>query len=143
MDYPFPYANVVSGLLVLVVGFGFHWIGQTISVVNWGFATRLGLQEQGMSPHFKVYEHAIASADATIGWIYGIAGIGLVLGTTWGMKLAWFPGTIMLYHAVCYWFWTANQRRQGRQLMSDSTRVGWTLANLVTGMLALFVGWSA
>ena len=28
MDQVFPHANVVAGVLVLIVGFGFHFIGQ-------------------------------------------------------------------------------------------------------------------
>ena len=36
----FPYANVVVGLLVLLLGFGFHWLGQLISVLDWQLATR-------------------------------------------------------------------------------------------------------
>lgn len=41
----FPYDNVVAGVLVLVVGFGFHWIGQLVSVLNWDLAARIGLQD--------------------------------------------------------------------------------------------------
>ena len=47
MSQVFPYANIVAGLLVLVVGFIFHWIGQLISILNWELATRIGLQEKG------------------------------------------------------------------------------------------------
>ena len=81
MVQPFPYANIVAGVLVLVVGFGFHWIGQLLSLLNWDLATRIGIQEEGLLPEYRVYEHAIAVADVVMGWIYGFAGIGLVLGT--------------------------------------------------------------
>ena len=47
MNQVFPYANVVAGVLVLIVGFVFHWIGQLISILNWDLATRIGLQEAG------------------------------------------------------------------------------------------------
>ncbi|MGB2958710.1 MAG: hypothetical protein WBD30_07460, partial [Bacteroidota bacterium] len=96
----FPHANLVAGLLIIVVGFGFHWLGQLISLLNWEFATRIGLQEKGLLPEYKVYEHAIAAADVAIGWIYGVAGIGILLGVDWGYKLAWIPGVVMIYHAL-------------------------------------------
>lgn len=39
----FPYANIIVGILVLIIGFVFHWIGQLISVINWDLATKLTL----------------------------------------------------------------------------------------------------
>jgi hypothetical protein len=30
MNRVFPYANVIAGVLVLIVGFGFHWVGQRV-----------------------------------------------------------------------------------------------------------------
>lgn len=142
MPPAFPYDHIVAGILVLIVGFGFHWLGQTISLVNWDLATRLGLQEK-LIPEYRVYEHAIAVADASIGWIYGIAGVGLLLGAPWGFKLAWIPGAIFVYHAVSFWAWTGNRRRDGHRLESTTLRFGWTAANLVTGLLAILVAWNA
>lgn len=74
-----PYLHVLVGILIFIVGFLFHWVSQLISVLNWDYATRIGLQEKKMLPEFKVYEHAIAVADVSIGWIYGIVAIGLIL----------------------------------------------------------------
>jgi hypothetical protein len=142
MNQLFPYANIVSGVLVLVVGFVFHWVGQLVSVINWKFATKIGLQEKGILPEYKVYEHAIAIADVAIGWIYGIAGVGLILGTQWGYKLAWFPGVVFVYHSISFWFWTGNQKKFGHQITSDSIRIGWSLANFITGVLAILVAWT-
>ena len=139
----FPHANLVVGLLVIIVGFGFHWVGQLISLLIWDFATRIGLQEKGLSPEFKVYEHAIAVADVAIGWIYGIAGIGLLLGTDWGFKLAWIPGVVMIYHALSFWFWTRNQNKLGTRLVKQPLRIIWTLINGVTGILAVLLAWNA
>jgi hypothetical protein len=143
MPLAFPYDNVVAGVLVLVVGFAFHWMGQALSVLNWDLATRLGLQEKEMLPEYRVYEHAIAVADASIGWLYGVAGLGLLLGASWGYKLAWVPGVVLVYHAISFWMWTGNQRRAGHQLTSSSLRVGWSAANVVTGLLAMIVAWNA
>ena len=137
----FPYANIIAGLLVLVVGFIFHWIGQLISILNWELATRIGLQERGMPPEYKVYEHGIAVADVSIGWIYGIAGVGLILGTQWGLKLAWVPGVVLVYHSISAWFWTKNQKRFGHQCMAEPIRIVWCLANFIAGALALLVAW--
>ena len=145
MDQIFPYANVVAGILVLVVGFGFHWIGQGISLLNWDLATRLGLQEPGMPPEYRVYEHAIAVSDVALGWLYGLAGIGLLIGAPWGFKLAWFPGAVLIYHSIGFWMWTGNQRRAGHHLSTGepAPRIAWATANLVTGLMAVLVAWSA
>ncbi len=67
--------------MVIVVGFAFHWIGQLGYVLNWEFAQKIGLVEKGMLPEYEVYEHAIAKADVAMGWLYGIAGVGLILGS--------------------------------------------------------------
>jgi hypothetical protein len=139
----FPYAHIVAGVLVLVVGFVFHWVGQLISLLNWEYAKRIGLQEEGLLPEYEVYERAIAVSDVALGWIYGLAGVGLILGTRWGFKLAWFPGVVLIYHAVGFWFWTGNRRKAGHPLMSDPMRIGWAVANGLTGVLAVLVAWTA
>lgn len=139
----FPYDNAVAGVLVLVVAFGFHWIGQGLSLLDWELATRLGLQEKGMPAEYRVYEHAIAVADVSIGWLYGLAGVGLLLGAPWGYKLAWVPGVVLVYHAISFWVWVGNQRRAGYRAVSVPLRVGWTVANLATGLLAILVAWRA
>jgi hypothetical protein len=139
----FPYANIVVGILIFIVGFIFHWIGQLISVINWDFATNIGFQEKRLLPEYKVYEQAIASADVMIGWIYGIAAVGLVLNVHWAYKLAWFPGVIMIYHSFSFWFWAGNQRKSGHPMTSSLFRVVWFLVNFVTGVLAVLVAWNA
>ena len=84
----FPFDTTITGILILVVGFGFHWIGQLISVVNWDFATRIGIQEKDAPPEFKVYEHGTAKADVAIGWTYGVIGFGAVFNVDWCLRLA-------------------------------------------------------
>ena len=143
MDQIFALASTVAGVLILVIGFGFHWLGQLVSVLNWNLATRIGIQESELLPEYKVYEHAIAVADVALGWIYGLAGLGLLLGARWGYRLAWVPGVILVYHGISYWVWTGNRRRAGHGLASDSMRIGWSVANLVTGVLAVSVAWWA
>ena len=49
----FPYANIIVGILIFIVGFIFHWIGQLISVINWDYATKIGLQEKKMLPELN------------------------------------------------------------------------------------------
>jgi hypothetical protein len=44
MTHLFPYDNIVIGVLIFIVGFCFHWIGQLVSVINWKFASKIGLQ---------------------------------------------------------------------------------------------------
>jgi len=143
MNEIFPYANIVTGILIFIVGFCFHWIGQLICIINWEFATKLGLAERGLPKEYKVYEHGIAVADVLLGWIYGIAAIGLFISAPWGYKLAWFSGVILIYHSISFWFWTMNRRRDGNKLTPDRIRIGWTLANFITGILAVIVAWNA
>ncbi len=137
----FPYSNLVIGILVLIVGFVFHWIAQLISFINWEFAIKIGLQEKGMPKEFKVYEHAIAGADVLIGWIYGIAGIGLILNLPWSYKLLWFPGIILIYHGISVWFWMGNQKKIGQQLVSDNFKIIWSTINIITGVLTTVTAW--
>ena len=134
---------ILTGILVLIVGFVFHWIGQLITIINWEFATKIGLQEKRMPKEFKVYEHAIAIADVLIGWIYCIAGVGLIFDIPWSYKLLWFPGIILIYHGISVWFWMGNQKKIGYQLTSDSFRIFWSSINLITGILATIIAWQA
>jgi hypothetical protein len=138
-----PYANIIVGILIFVVGFIFHWIGQLISAIDWKFATRIGLQEKKLIPEYIVYEHAIATADVAIGWIYGIAAIGLILNAPWAFRLAWFPAVIMIYHSFSFWFWVGNQNKSGHPITSHAFRTIWFLANFVTGVLTVSVAWNA
>jgi hypothetical protein len=139
----FPHANLVAGVMVLLVGFLFHWVGQLVSLFNWDFATRIGLQDKGAPPEFLIYERGTAAADAAIGWIYGLAGVGLILDAPWGFTLAWFPGVILIYHSISAWFWYGNQMKAGYALLTDPKRSVWCLANLATGLLAVAVAWAA
>jgi hypothetical protein len=143
MNQIFPYANIVTGILVLIVGFVFHWLAQLITTINWELATKIGLQEKGMPKEFRVYEQAIANADALIGWLYGIAGVGLILEIPWSYKLLWFPGVILIYHGISVWFWMGNQKKFGYQLVSDSFRIIWSSLNIITGILATIIAWQA
>ena len=142
MSSLFPYANIVVGVLIFIIGFCGHWLGQLISLLNWDLAKRLGLQEKDLLPEYKVYEHAIAVADTAMAWLYGIAAVGLFINAEWGYKLAWIPGTILLYHAISAWVWEGNRRTAGRRLWTDSLRIGWCTANAITGVLALLVAWA-
>jgi hypothetical protein len=136
-----PFANIIVGILIFIVGFIFHWIGQLISIINWDYAIKIGLQEKKMLPEYKVYEHAIATADVLIGWIYIITAIGLILDISWAYKLAWVPGVIMIYHSLSFWFWIGNQNRLGHSTTSNKFRISWFLLNFITGIMAILIAW--
>jgi len=139
----FPYANIIAGILVFIVGFCLHFIGQLISLVNRDFAVKIGIWEKDMLPEFEVYEEGIAVADVLIGWVYGIAAVGLILNIPWAYKLAWFPGVIFVYHSLSYWFWTRNANKSGHPTDSNRLRIGWFTANFITGILTISVAWFA
>ena len=137
MNLHFPYANIVAGILVFIVGFIFHWIGQVISVLNWELATRLGLQERSLPPEYKVYEYSIAVSDSLLAWVYGAAAFGLLTGAPWGLKLAWIPGFALIYHGISAWVWEGQRRKAGHKLWSNGMRIAWSSANVLTGTVAL------
>ena len=87
-----------------------------------------------------INKRAAAKAAVEIVWmvIYVIAGVGLILGTKWGYKLAWFPGVLFVYHSISFWFWTRNQRRFWNKLISC-----FVVAKFITGVLAISIAWNA
>ena len=52
----FTYANIAAGIVILIVGFIFHFIGQMISLINKLLAIKIGIWERNMIPEFEVYE---------------------------------------------------------------------------------------
>jgi len=142
MSALFPQANILAGVLVMIVGFGFHFTGQLISVLNWPLAERLGLQEANMPPGYRAYEHGTAMGDVLLGWSYGLAAVGLLFGADWGYKLAVLPGAVLVYHALCAWFWEAARRRAGHGLWTNRFRAIWCGANFGAGILTLAVAWT-
>lgn len=134
-----PYANIIVGILVFVVGFIFHWIGQLISIINWEYAKKIGLQENKALPEYKVYEHAIATSDVSIGWIYGIVAIGLIIDTTWAYTLVLIPGAVFVYHSLFFWKLIGNQNKFGHPTTTNATRITWFLLNFITGILAIII----
>jgi hypothetical protein len=145
MNSLFPHANIIAAILVFVIGFGLHWLGQLISVVNRPLAIKLGIWDREMLPEYAHFEHGIAMADAILGWIYGIAAIGLILDASWGYTLAWFPGVVFLYHSLSFWFWTENQRKAGYLVgfTKNPGRTIWFLANFTTGLLVIALAWTS
>jgi hypothetical protein len=132
-----PYQNLITGALIIIVGFVFHFIGQLISVINWDYAVKIGIAEKDILPAYKDYENGMALADVAIGWIYGPIGIGMIMGISWSYQLAWIPGIIFLYHSLSFWFWSRNQIKAGHVYRSWKGRLGWFLLNFITGILAI------
>jgi len=137
----FPYANIVAGILILLVGFLFHFVGQLISLFNNKLAVKIGIWEKGMIPEFEVYEKAIAAADVIVGLSYGVAAIGLLLNIYWAYNLAWIPASVLIYHGLSYWFWVGNQTKAGYPLNGQGMRIGWSFTNVITGILTILVIW--
>lgn len=135
----FIYANLITGALILVIGFGFHFIGQLLSVIDWNRAVKLGIAEKEILPQYKDYEKGMAMADVLIGWIYLIIGVGLILDASWSFKLTWIPGVIFLYHSISFWFWSRNQEHRGYKYRSTFGKTGWFLVNFLSGILIILV----
>jgi hypothetical protein len=133
--------SIAAGILTLAVGFGFHFLGQALSLWNWPLAERLGLQDKNASPAQRDYESGTALADVLIGWSYGPIGLGLVCGSPWAFKAAIIPGALFTYHALAFWFWTSAQNRGGRRIMAEPLRRTWAALNLASGLLVLLSAW--
>jgi hypothetical protein len=136
-------AAKAAGAALLVVGFGFHFLGQALSLHDWSLAERLGLQEKDATAAQQDYERGFAVADVLIGWLYGPIAIGLWFEAPWAFKAAFLPGVVFTYHAVGFWFWTARQARGGRPGIAGPKRVLWAAVNLACGLLLLGVAWVA
>lgn len=137
----FPFANILVGILLFIVGVIFHWIGQVVSVINWEFARKIGIREKKTLPEFETYERGMAMAEALIGWIYAIVAIGLIYDIIWVYPLAWFPGSILIYHSISYWFWIGNQNKSGKSTTSNKFRIIWFLLNFITGIFCILIAW--
>ncbi len=135
----FIFDNIVVGILVLILGFLFHFVGQLICILNWEFAQKIGLQEEDLLPEQKFYEHGIAAADVAIGWIYPIVAIGLILDLSWAYQYALIPGIIFVYHGIFYWVMQGNHMKAGKPLETGPLRYIWFVFNLTTGLLAILI----
>ena len=143
MEPVFPYANILAAVLILIIGFGLHWLSQAIGIFKPDLAIRLGVLEKGLLPEFRAYEDAIAKADVIVGWVYPLAAIGLLMNAGWGARLAWVPGVIFVYHGLSAWFWEANRRRLGHLYFSEPFRRLWCFSNIGAGLLVILVAWQA
>jgi len=137
----FPHANIIVGILIFLIGFIFHFVGQIISLVNRPLAVKIGIWEKDIIPEFEVYEKAIAVADIIIGISYGISAIGLLLNVSWAYNLAWIPASIFIYHGLSFWFWVGNQNKAGHPLHGQGMRFGWSAINIIAGIFTIFVIW--
>ncbi len=109
----FPNAPLVLAVLIFLVGFLIHWVGQIISLIDWDMAVRLGICDRNTTTEYKTYEKGVAAADALIGWTNGLAVVGLLLDQPWAYKLIWIPGVVFIYHGLSFWFWTGHQVKLG------------------------------
>jgi hypothetical protein len=138
MYEPFPFAHIIAGILILIVGFGFHFLSQLMGYLHWepevkhGFIINMPVKSKG-------YAHIIALSDVLIGWSYAIIGSGLYLGKSWGYVLAWIPGIIFTFEGIGYWFWSGHQQRFKDPLR---TRIEWSTLNIICGLFIVLVAWS-
>ncbi len=137
MSQLFPYANTVVGALIL--GFGFRWIAQVGSLLNWGFAERIGLQDKRASPEDQLRMRNIAVLEATTDWTFGVAGIRLILGASWGPLLVWIPGVVLIFRGVRLWAWHPSRHGSGSEFVGAGKRAIWCLGRLLVGSVAVAI----
>ena len=137
----FPYSNILAGSLVLIVGFGIHWLNQVANLLHWELMPKQGLVIN-IPVNTKKIERFISISDITIGWLYGIIGVGLYLGTSWGYTLAWIPGIMLTVEGISYWIMT-NPKHATTKYFSYFTRMEWSALNFFTGILIILVAWHA
>ncbi len=139
----FPNAHLVLALLIFLVGFLIHWVGQIISLIDWDLSVKLGISDDNTTAEYKTYEKGIATADALIGWTYGLAVVGLLLNQPWAYKLIWVPGVVFVYHGLSFWFWIGHQLKLNNPTATPLMRFSWASLNLITGSLAIWMAWMA
>jgi hypothetical protein len=74
-------------------------------------------------------------------WVYGVAAVGLPLGSDWGYKLAWVPGSLLVYHSRCAWHWETDRRAAGQGIWTDPFVLAWCSANLISWACAGAAAW--
>lgn len=141
MQSLFPFAHIIGGVLILIVGFGFHFLGQLMGFLHWepelkhSFIINMPIKSTG-------YEHLVAVSDIAIGWSYAIIGMGLYLGRPWGYTLAWIPGIILLLEGSSFLTWCCLKKVQKPDL-SLLERVEWGSLNIVSGLFIILIAWAA
>ena len=141
MQSLFPFAHIIAGIIILIVGFGFHFLGQLMGFLYWepelkhSFIINMPIKAKG-------YAHIVAISDVAIGWSYAIIGMGMYIGKSWSYTLAWIPGIILFLEGISFWTWR-NQNNRPAQDLSLTERIEWSGLNIVSGLFILLVAWSA
>ena len=141
MEELFPYSNILGGVLVLIVGFGIHWLNRVALYLHWEFMPRHGF---GIifGDSQNNYNRWITISDMTIGWLYGVIGVGLILGMDWGYDLAWIPGVILTLEGISYWINNGKKKSDPAQY-TYFTPSEWKVLNLLTGLFVIIIAWNA
>ena len=74
-------------------------------------------------------------------WVYGVAAVGLPLGPDWGYRVAWVPGSLLVYHSLYAWHRETDRRAAGKGVGSDTFGLAWCSANFTTWDLAVAAAW--
>jgi hypothetical protein len=74
--------------------------------------------------------------------VYGVAAVGLPPASDWGYKLAWVPGSLLVFHSRCAWHWEIDDRRAaGQGIRTDPFGLAWCPANLISQACADAAAW--
>ena len=111
----FPFANIIVGILIFIVGFIFHWFFQLISAINWNYATKIGVQEKEMIPE-KVY---LGKNDTPIKWFKAAK----VRHDKWVDMKRHFPGDPGVFYGNTFVFSEIKQTVQLRLGTSGALKV--------------------
>ena len=124
--------RIALGIICMLFG-GFVWVGQTISTINYPFATRVGLQEsmKGTDTLFQRLEHNTAGWDMVTMWALFAAGLLMVINNSWWPYVALIAGGI---------YFDAGGRELVKilGLKAEGERIG-TQKDFMTSILVIYV----
>lgn len=130
----FPGSDTLAGSLMLLLAL--RWIARVCSLVGYHLSAALGIPRGTRSSRRRPVTREDEAIQITVGWIYAIAGSGLILGAAWAPVPACIAGFLLILQGARSWPFL------GKSFISLAT-VLWSLFNLATGLLVLVIASSA
>jgi len=134
---------IASGVLLLTIGFGRHWVWQLVYVLRSRTASSNPETKRSEATESLESLRRLALVEITTGWIHAISGVGVVTVSMWGARLAWISGVLLILLGLARWTVSARAASAAETHASRGVVALWGLVSLSTGGLAIAVAWLA